>query len=154
MEQGLLTGKFHDNPQLIKTRVGWRKYLPLYRPSGLERTKPVIDTLKKIAKQHDATPSQVALNWLINFHGERVVAIPGATRIEQAQQNLGTFNFNLTESEMVRLIKFPVHLFDTLEPYFLEEPINIRIVITKRIEIKSENHVCTLFTVQEQPLCN
>lgn len=100
LEQGLLTGKFHDNPQLIKTRVGWRKYLPLYRPSGLARAKPVIDTLKKIAERHNATPSQVALNWLIHFHGERVVAIPGATRIEQAQQNLGTFNFNLTESEM------------------------------------------------------
>ncbi len=100
LEQGLLTGKFHENPTLIKTRVGWRKYFPLYRPSGLEKTKPVIETLKKIAEQHDATPAQVALNWLIYFHGERVVAIPGATRAEQAFQNLGTFKFRLTEAEM------------------------------------------------------
>ncbi len=105
LEQGLLTGKFHDNPSLIKTRVGWRKYFPLYRPSGLERTRPVIETLKKIAERYNATPSQVALNWLIHFHGERVVAIPGATRVEQAKQNLGTFDFRLTESEMDELDK-------------------------------------------------
>lgn len=105
LEQGLLTGKFHDNPSLIQTRVGWRKYFPLYRPSGLAKTKPVIDTLKKIAERHNATPSQVALNWLIHFHGERVVAIPGATRVEQAKQNLGTFNFRLTEEEMDELDK-------------------------------------------------
>ncbi len=105
LEQGLLTGKFHDNPNLIKTRVGWRKYFPLYRPSGLERTKPVIDTLKKIAEKCNATSSQVALNWTINFHGDRVVAIPGATHTEQAIQNLGTFNFRLSESDMNEIDK-------------------------------------------------
>jgi len=105
LEQGLLTGKFHDNPSLIKTRVGWRKYFPLYRPSGLERAKPVIDTLKKIAGRYGATPAQVALNWLIHFHGERVVAIPGATRKEQALQNLGTFKFHISEAEMDEIDK-------------------------------------------------
>lgn len=105
LEQGLLTGKFHENPSLIKTRVGWRKYFPLYRPSGLEKTKPVIETLKKIAEKYGATPAQVALNWLIYFHGEHVVAIPGATRSEQASQNLGTFKFRLSESEMDEIDK-------------------------------------------------
>ncbi|HOK08295.1 MAG TPA: aldo/keto reductase [Candidatus Hydrogenedens sp.] len=105
LEQGLLTGKFHENPDLIKTRVGWRKYFPLYRPAGLQKTKPVIDTLRKIAERHGVTPSQVALNWLIHFHGERVVAIPGATKIEQSEQNVGALKFQLSDSEMDEIDK-------------------------------------------------
>ncbi len=99
LEQGLLTGKFHDNPELIKTRVGWRKYFPLYRPSGLAKTKPLIDTLKKIAKKYDVSPGEVALNWLITFNGDTVVAIPGATKVEQIKNNLRALNFRLTEAE-------------------------------------------------------
>ncbi|MCX8063964.1 MAG: aldo/keto reductase [Candidatus Hydrogenedentes bacterium] len=105
LEQGLLTGKFHDNPELIKTKVGWRKYFPLYRPSGLAKSKPVIDTLKKISKRYDVSPGEVALNWLINFHGDTVVAIPGATKVEQIKNNLRSLNFRLSEEEMAEIDK-------------------------------------------------
>lgn len=105
LEQGLLTGKFHDNPELIKTRVGWRKYFPLYRPSGLAKTQPLIDTLKRIAKRYDVSPAEVALNWLITFNGDTVVAIPGATRVEQIRNNLRTLNFKLSDSELYEIDK-------------------------------------------------
>lgn len=103
LEQGLLTGKFHDNPELIKTRVGWRKYFPLYRPSGLAKSQPVIDTLKRIAKKYEVTPAEVALNWLITFNGDTVVAIPGATKVEQIKNNLRSLDFKLSEDELAEI---------------------------------------------------
>jgi aryl-alcohol dehydrogenase-like predicted oxidoreductase len=49
------------------------------------------------------TPSQAALNWLLNVHGEIVVAIPGATSATQAADNAGAMNFMLTEDDLAYL---------------------------------------------------
>ena len=103
LEQGILTGKFHDDPDLIKRRPGPRKYMRSFREKGLNRTKPLIETLKTIADDHGVTPAQVALRWLVQFHGERVVAIPGASSVSQAAQNVGVLGFSLTQEELARL---------------------------------------------------
>jgi aryl-alcohol dehydrogenase-like predicted oxidoreductase len=103
LEQGLLTGKFHDDPSIVKKRAGFRKFQPKYKSSGLKKSQPVIDELKKIAEKYQATPAQVALNWLIHFHGETVVAIPGATKLKHVEDNCKAMNFQLTEEEMKRL---------------------------------------------------
>jgi len=100
---GILTGKFHDNPGLIKKRHGMRKFLPAFSNKGMEKSKPVIEILKKLAKKHDATPSQIALNWLTNVHGDTVVAIPGATKEKHAENNAGTMKFKLTKNETKQL---------------------------------------------------
>ncbi|MEJ2635028.1 MAG: aldo/keto reductase [Calditrichia bacterium] len=102
LAQGLLTGKFHDHPHLIKSR-GIRKYMKQFRSKGLEKSWPVIEALKDIAGKYSVTPSQVALNWLINFHGDRVLAIPGATKVRHAEENTGALRFRLTDDEMGRL---------------------------------------------------
>jgi aryl-alcohol dehydrogenase-like predicted oxidoreductase len=103
LAQGLLSGKFHEDPSLIKGRVGPRKYLPGFRARGLEKSRPLIEELKKIALAHGATPSQVALNWLVSFHGDTVVAIPGASKRRQAEENTGTMDFTLTPDELRRI---------------------------------------------------
>ncbi len=103
LAQGLLTGKFHERPELIKKGVGWRKYLPGYRAHGLRKSAPVIGALRQIAGKYNATPSQVALQWLIAFHGDAVVAIPGATKLSQIQDNVGALAFQLTRDELDQL---------------------------------------------------
>jgi aryl-alcohol dehydrogenase-like predicted oxidoreductase len=103
LEQGLLSGKFHDDPSLIRTRTGPRKFLPGFRAKGLERSRPLIEELRKIATAHGATASQVALNWLAHFHGETVVVIPGATKGRHAEENVGSMGFTLTQDELRRI---------------------------------------------------
>jgi aryl-alcohol dehydrogenase-like predicted oxidoreductase len=102
LAQGVLSGKFHDDPSLIR-RTGYRKFMPNFRARGLERSRPLIEELRKIAAAHGATPSQVALNWLAHFHGETVVVIPGATKGRHAQENVGSMGFTLTPDEMRRI---------------------------------------------------
>ena len=59
--------------------------------------------LCKIGDEHGATPAQVALSWLIHFHGEAIVAIPGASRRSQAEENAAAMRVNLTAPELHRL---------------------------------------------------
>ena len=99
LAQGLVTGKFHDNPELLKN-IGYRKYMPSFRPSGLEKSRPVVDLVKNLALKYTVTPSQIALNWLIHYHGEMVVAIPGATKESHAMENVGTMKFRLSQEDM------------------------------------------------------
>ena len=101
--QGILSGRFHDDPALIRSRPGPRRYMSPFRASGLARTRPLVDGLRAIAAAREVTPSQVALNWLIHFHGETVVAIPGASRPRHAAEAAGAMNFRLSAEEMSRL---------------------------------------------------
>jgi len=100
LEWGVLTGKFHDNPGLVKR-------LPLVRRVSvgrmLEKSEPVIRLLKEIAAAHGVKPSQVALNWLVNFSGQTVVAIPGASKPHHAREAAGAMGFTLSDEELARL---------------------------------------------------
>jgi aryl-alcohol dehydrogenase-like predicted oxidoreductase len=103
LAQGLLSGKFHDDPSLIKSRVGPRKFMPAFRAKGMEKSRPLIEELKKVAQAHGVTPSQVALNWLASFHGDTVVVIPGATKRRHAEENVGAMGFTLSPDELRRI---------------------------------------------------
>ena len=102
LAQGLVTGKFHDNPALLKN-IGFRKYSSQFKPAGLEKSLPVVKLVQELAVKYNATPAQVALNWLIHFHGETVVAIPGATKEVHVKENTGAMSFRLSEEDMDKL---------------------------------------------------
>lgn len=102
LAQGLVTGKFHDHPELLKN-IGMRKFTPLFQRSNLEKSRPLIILVKQLAQKYNVTPSQIALNWLIHFHGNTVVAIPGATKEIHARENIGAMSFRLSDEDMARL---------------------------------------------------
>jgi len=104
LAQGLVTGKFHDNPDLLKN-IGMRKYSSSFKPAGLEKSRPLVKAVQELAIKYGITPSQIALNWLINFHGETVVAIPGATKESHARENSGAMTFSLSAEDLSLLDK-------------------------------------------------
>ncbi len=100
LASGLLTGKFHKDPDLLsKTPLARRAILR----RNLERSRDLILALDEIAAAHERTPGQVALNWLIHAHGETIVAIPGASKTNHAEQSAGVMSFSLSEEERQRL---------------------------------------------------
>jgi aryl-alcohol dehydrogenase-like predicted oxidoreductase len=95
--QGLLTGKYHSDPSLIDNKFSF------FRRSikrNLEKSRPLIETVSEIGKTHNATPGQVALNWLVSFSGETVITIPGATKINHVKESAGAMTFELSKSEL------------------------------------------------------
>ncbi len=100
LASGLLTGKYHKNPELLQKKpFYWRGRLQ----RGLEKSRPLVQALEEIGARYNATPAQVALNWVIHFHGETIVTIPGATKVRQAQESAGAMKFKLAADELARL---------------------------------------------------
>jgi len=100
LERGLLSGKYHKNPELFNRMPGWRK---ARMQRDLERSQPLINAMDEIATKYEVTIAQVALNWLINFNGEIIVTIPGATMVRQAEENAGAMKFRLSDDDMAWL---------------------------------------------------
>ncbi|WP_239616174.1 aldo/keto reductase [Cohnella mopanensis] len=103
LEQGILSGKFHANPELIRQTPGPRRLMKGFKSASLERTKPLIDVLERLAKQYNASATQIALNWTIHAHGDSIFAIPGASKLHHAQENVRAMAFRLTDEEIGEL---------------------------------------------------
>lgn len=102
LAQGLVTGKFHDNPELLKN-LGMRKFSSSFKPAGMEKSRPLVKTIQELGIKYGVSTSQIALNWLITNHGETVVAIPGATKESHARENTGAMNFSLSAEDLALL---------------------------------------------------
>lgn len=94
LEQGLLTGKYHQGRNGLPART-----FPFSKKT-IERTTTLMHTLRAIAQSHSATTAQVALAWLTQFHGEVVVAIPGAKSTRQASENGEALDIRLSSIEL------------------------------------------------------
>jgi aryl-alcohol dehydrogenase-like predicted oxidoreductase len=94
LAQGLLSGKYHRGSR-PRNRV--RAASPLFLPENLDRAAGLIAILREVADAHSATPAQIALAWVI--HRPAVVAIPGASSLEQLESNVAAADIDLTEEE-------------------------------------------------------
>ncbi|XP_048225734.1 probable aldo-keto reductase 4 isoform X2 [Ricinus communis] len=79
-----------------------RKYLPKFQPENVEHNKHLFERVNKMAARKQCTPSQLALAW-VHHQGDDVCPIPGTTKIENFNQNIGTLSVKLTPEEMAEL---------------------------------------------------
>jgi aryl-alcohol dehydrogenase-like predicted oxidoreductase len=98
LAQGLLSAKYDADHRPSNTV---RSLRPLFLPENLRRAQPLLDVLREVADAHDATPSQVALAWTI--HRSTVVAIPGASSVEQLESNVAAAEIRLSDGEYAAL---------------------------------------------------
>jgi len=94
--QGLLSGKYQEAPPR-----NFRRFRTNFRAAGRARVVPLVAALREIASKHGATPSQVALAWLIRK--PNVVAIPGASSVKQVEENVAAADLDITDDEADRL---------------------------------------------------
>jgi aryl-alcohol dehydrogenase-like predicted oxidoreductase len=98
LAQGLLGGRYDvDHPPPGSARAN----NPLFLTENLERAAGLIAALREVAQAHGATPAQVALAWVIRR--PNVVAIPGASSVEQLERNCEAADLELTDDEDFRL---------------------------------------------------
>ncbi len=102
LEQGLLSGRYHKNPDDVKKLSRWRRRAYWFRPEGLKRSAPLIELLDRLGAKYEATPAQISLNWLVNAHPNLIV-IPGATKPEQVIENVLSLSFTMSEEDMETL---------------------------------------------------
>jgi aryl-alcohol dehydrogenase-like predicted oxidoreductase len=59
----------------------------------------MVDLLVRIGKRKKATPAQIALAWLL-AQKPWIVPIPGTTKLNRLQENIGAANIKLTSKEL------------------------------------------------------
>ena len=98
---GLLTGKFRELPNFEKSdrRARFYRHFSEERWSNVQN---LLDVVRAIAAERDATPAQVAINWSIEQRG-MTSALVGARTEEQALSNAKAGEWTLTKEELGRL---------------------------------------------------
>jgi 2,5-diketo-D-gluconate reductase B len=83
--------------EVLRVRGGFlTAYSPLARGTVVDD-----ETLRSIAADHDVTPAQVTLRWMLQRSG--VVAIPKSGSPERIRSNFALDGFELSEEEMARI---------------------------------------------------
>jgi aryl-alcohol dehydrogenase-like predicted oxidoreductase len=58
----------------------------------------LVDKISDLAKKKHVTPSQLTLAWLL-AQGDDIIPIPGSTKIERVNENLGALDIKLSDEE-------------------------------------------------------
>lgn len=103
LAQGLLTGA--HGPERRYASDDWRADTPRFSRRARARIARALDEVARpIARRHDATLAQVALAWVLHQRGVAAV-IAGASRVEQARENLGAASLSLSPLEREQLAR-------------------------------------------------
>jgi len=100
LQGGILTGKVTLDRTFPPTDK--RSHDPLYAPENRRRVLEFLEGLRPIAQAHDATLTQVVINWTIHQPGV-TSALVGVRNPKQAEENAGAAAFRLTGDETRRI---------------------------------------------------
>ncbi len=100
--RGFLTGSIQRYEDLAEGDM--RRNLPRFQGENFKANIRLVDEVRKIGAKHQATPSQVALAWLLR-KGADVVPIPGTTQVKHLEENASATNLPLTDGDFAEVEK-------------------------------------------------
>ena len=95
---GYLTGRIDAHTKL-DPKTDLRSGFDRFSPENLAANMPVVDLLRRFAEKKNATPSQIALAWLM-AQKPWIVSIPGTRNIDHLNENLGAISVQLTPADL------------------------------------------------------
>lgn len=98
LANGLLTGKY--NPSSTFDSVSdYRSNMPQFKAENYDKNKDLFNLLNNLAKDKNATPTQISLAWML-CKKPYIVPIPGTRKIERLIENLGSADIDLSKEEV------------------------------------------------------
>jgi aryl-alcohol dehydrogenase-like predicted oxidoreductase len=98
--KGFLTGKIDSDTKFDST--DFRNSVPRFSEENRKANQALVDVISSFAKKKKATPAQIALAWLL-AKKPWIVPIPGTTKLERLEENLGAAAIELTADDVVAL---------------------------------------------------
>ena len=98
--RGFLCGELQDVSTLDARDI--RRGMPRFSPVNYAANLKLLPAYQAIAQEVGCTPAQLALAWLLH-QGEDIIPIPGTTRVEHLQDDLGAVNVKLGAEVIARL---------------------------------------------------
>jgi aryl-alcohol dehydrogenase-like predicted oxidoreductase len=98
--RGFLSGQIRSPADLADD--DFRRFSPRFQGENFAKNLELVAKVGEIAKEKDATPSQLALAWVL-AQGNDVVPIPGTTKRKHLEENVGAAEIFLSVDELARL---------------------------------------------------
>jgi len=105
--KGFLTGKI-----TAETKFGsddFRSILPRFTEENRRANQALVDLIVVFAERKKATPAQIALAWLL-AQRPWIVPIPGTTRLDRLDENLGALHVELTPEDLAAIQSASSHI--------------------------------------------
>lgn len=101
LANGLLSGKV-DTSSFSHDGSDYRTMMPQFAEENRARNQELIALVRGIADQHDCTPAQVSLAWII-CKRPFIVPIPGTRKAARLAENLGAADVFLSADEVAAI---------------------------------------------------
>lgn len=98
--RGFLTGRFQSPDDFPES--DFRRNNPRFQGENFYANLRVVERVRELAAEHDCTPGQLALAWVLH-QGEDVVPIPGTKRRAFLEENVQAAEIDLSEEDLRRL---------------------------------------------------
>jgi aryl-alcohol dehydrogenase-like predicted oxidoreductase len=98
--KGFLTGKIDETTTFDTS--DFRNTVPRFALENRKANQAVVDLVRAIAARKGVTPAQLALAWLL-AQRRWIVPIPGTTKLQRLQENLGAVDVELTPDDLQEL---------------------------------------------------
>jgi aryl-alcohol dehydrogenase-like predicted oxidoreductase len=98
--KGFLTGKINDQTTFAKG--DFRNIVPRFSAENRKANEGLVNLLASIAATKQATQAQIAIAWLL-AQKPWIVPIPGTTKLQRLQENVGAAAVELTAEDLLRI---------------------------------------------------
>jgi aryl-alcohol dehydrogenase-like predicted oxidoreductase len=100
LSRGLLSGRLTSPDEFAPDDL--RRSLPRFQGENFVRNLAVVEQLQRLADEQRATPSQLAIAWLL-AQGDDIVPIPGAERRRYLEENVRALAVRLTPKDLAAI---------------------------------------------------
>ncbi|WP_026098386.1 aldo/keto reductase [Kamptonema formosum] len=100
LSRGLLSG--HWSKERSETAQDFRRHLPRFTGDNLEHNLSLVEAIRTIAEEKNASVAQVAIAWVLS-RGEDIIPLIGARRRNRLQEALGALDVRLADADLARI---------------------------------------------------
>jgi aryl-alcohol dehydrogenase-like predicted oxidoreductase len=98
--RGFLTGQITSVENLAAD--DFRRNNPRFADENLRQNLRIVDEVRAVAAELDATPAQIALAWVL-AQGDDLAPIPGTKRVHRLEENVAADAIRLSPDQLARL---------------------------------------------------
>ncbi len=99
--RGFLTGRWKSVSDMPEGDTRAARF-PRFEEENFRKNLELVERVKEIAAEKDATPGQLALAWVL-AQGDDIVPIPGTKRRKYLEENAAAADLSLTDDDLRRI---------------------------------------------------
>ncbi len=103
LANGLLSDRYNAASH-FEAGTDYRAGMPQFQPDNYDKNHDLLQLIRRIAAEKNATPAQISLAWML-CKKPWIVPIPGTRKLDRLQENAGATDVMLTDAEVKQIDK-------------------------------------------------